>query len=224
VRFFLLGVNSRGPIGFETVMLVSGRVVFPGILEAERRVDYLYHTLGRLGSLAELSGGSDDGAPAATLRMPKEMAPMMELAASARGRVDAAMDDDLNTPVALAVIGELARAGNELVDLAQKRRKDADIAKAAPVVAKMLGRALWSSVEPLGILQTPMEQYRARTQAQRLKVLGLSTAEIDARLEERRQARQAKDFARGDAIRKELEAMGIEVADNPTGTTWRLGV
>ena len=227
LRYFLLTVHYRGPIAFETEKREDGRVIFPGILEAERRVDYLYHTLGRLGSLAELAGGAGtdgDGAPAPTMRLPREMAPMMDLASQARGKVDQALDDDLNTPVALAIVGELARAGNELVDLAQKRRKDAEVAKAAPLVAKMLARALWSSVEPLGILQTPMDVYRTRTQAQRLSIMGKTSEEIAARLEERRQARQEKDFARGDAIRKELEALGIEVADNPTGTTWRLGV
>ena len=210
-------------IAFESDKRPDGRVIFAGVLEAERRVDYLYHTLGRLASLAELSGGDDDG-PAPTLRPPKEMAPLMELAMGARGRVDAALDDALNTPVALAVIGELARTGNELVDLAQKRRKDTEIAKAGPLVARMLARALWSSVEPLGILQTPMDVYRARTRAQRLRLLGTTSEAIDASVEERRQARQAKDFAKSDAIRKELDALGIEVADNPTGTTWRIGV
>jgi cysteinyl-tRNA synthetase len=223
LRYFLLSVHYRGPIAFESDKRPDGRVFFAGVLEAERRVDYLYHTLGRLASLAELSGGDDDG-PAPTMRTPKEMAPMMELAMGARGRVDAALDDDLNTPVALAVIGELARTGNELVDLAQKRRKDAEIAKAGPLVARMLARALWSSVEPLGILQTPMDVYRARTRAQRLRLLGTTSEAIDASVEERRQARQAKDFAKSDAIRKELDALGIEVADNPTGTTWRIGV
>ncbi len=224
LRYFLLTVHYRGPIAFETSILDDGRVVFPGVLEAERRVDYLYHTLGRLGSLAELAGGgAGDDAPAPTMRLPREMAPMMELASTARGRVDAALDDDLNTPVALAIVGELARAGNELVDLAQKRRKDAEVAKAAPLVAKMLARALWSSVEPLGILHTPMDVYRARTQARRLSILGKTAEEVAALVEDRRQARQAKDFARADALRKELEALGIEVADNPTGTTWRIG-
>ncbi len=226
LRYFLLSVHYRGPIAFETDKLESGRVVFPGILEAERRVDYLYHTLGRLASLGELSGSqrADDDGPAPTMRLPKEMAPMMDLASSARSRVDAALDEDLNTTVAFAVIGELARAGNELVDLAQKRRKDAEVAKAAPLVAKMLGRALWSCVEPLGILQTPMDQYKSRTQAQRLRLLGKSAEEIDQALEARRLARQEKDFAKGDAIRKELEALGIEIADTQAGTTWRIGL
>ncbi|MBK9260333.1 MAG: cysteine--tRNA ligase [Polyangiaceae bacterium] len=223
LRYFLLTVHYRGPIQFETEKLEDGRVVFPGVLEAERRMDYLYQTIGRLVTLAELSGGVDESGPAQTTRMPKEMAPLMELASTARSRVDAALDDDLNTPVALAVIGEVARAGNEVVDLAQKRRKDPEVAKSAPLVARMLARALWSCVEPLGIMQTPLEEYRARTRTRRLSLLGKTAEDIDARIEERNQARQAKDFARSDAVRKELEALGIEVADGPTGTTWRIG-
>jgi cysteinyl-tRNA synthetase len=50
----------------------------------------------------------------------------------------------------------------------------------------------------------------------------VTPAEIDARLAERTAARAAKDFARGDALRKGLEALGIEVADAPEGTTWRV--
>jgi cysteinyl-tRNA synthetase len=225
LRYFLLTVHYRGPIQFETEKLENGRVVFPGILEAERRVDYLYQTIGRLSSLAELAGGADEsGAPAPTTRMPKEMGPLMELASTARQRVDTALDDDLNTPVALAVIGEVARGGNEVVDLAQRRRKDPEVAKSAPLVAKMLVRALWSCLEPLGLLQTPLDEYRSRTRAQRLSLLGKTAEDIDAQIEERQQARATKDFARADVVRKELEALGIEVADGPSGTTWRIKV
>jgi cysteinyl-tRNA synthetase len=226
LRYFLLTVHYRGPIQFETEKLESGRVVFPGVLEAERRVDYLYQTIGRLTSLAELAGGggADESGPgpAPTTRMPKEMAPLMELASMARSRVDTALDDDLNTPVALAIIGEVARSGNEVVDLAQRKRNNPDVAKSAPIVARMLVRALWSCVEPLGILQTPLDEYRARTRTRRLSLLDKTAAEIDALVEERQQARQTKDFARADVIRKELEALGIEIADGPTGTTWRI--
>src|SRR5262249_28487285 len=52
LRCFLLGVHYRGPIGFDTEKLPDGRVVFPGVCEAERRVDYLYQGLGRVEGLA----------------------------------------------------------------------------------------------------------------------------------------------------------------------------
>ena len=44
---------------------------------------------------------------------------------------------------------------------------------------------------------------------------------VEALLAEREAARQAKDYARADAIRDEIDAMGIEVMDTPGGTTWR---
>jgi len=67
-------------------------------------------------------------------------------------------------------------------------------------------------------------EYRARTEAQRLAILGRTPEQIAARLQERARARSGKDFARADAIRKELEADGIEVADTPAGTTYRVGI
>ena len=153
--------------------------------------------------------------------MPKELQPFVAIAKSARARVDQALDDDLNTPVALAVIGEVAKAANELVDLAAKRTKDKELSKVAPFVAKLLHDQLLASVEPLGLLRTSPIEYVGRTQERRLALAGLDPEAIEKSLADRAAARQNKDFALGDAIRKELEQKGIEVADGPTGTTWR---
>jgi cysteinyl-tRNA synthetase len=239
LRYFLLTTQYRGPIGFDVENRCAAcgavrptrdaadacpacgktgeaRVVFPAIVEAERRVDYLYQALSRLNGI-----GHNDGAtvPAKT---PKDLVPFAELASEAGGKVVAALDDDLNTPVALAVLAELAKGANELADLAQKRKKDIDLQRAAPFTAVRIERAIRAALAPLGLLQTPLAAYRERTQRQRLALLGLTPAQIDARLAERAAAREAKDFARGDALRSELEAQGIEVADGPEGTTWRV--
>jgi cysteinyl-tRNA synthetase len=239
LRYFLLTVQYRGPIAFDMENRCQAcgavrptraaadacpacgktgeaRVVFPGVIEAERRIDYLYQALARLGSI-----GLSDGAtvPAKT---PKDLVPFAQLAAEAAGKVVAALDDDLNTPVALAVLAELAKAANELADLAQKRKKDIDLQRAAPFTGVRIERAIRAALAPLGLLQTPLPVYRERTQKQRLALLGLSPTQIDRSLAERAAAREAKDFARGDALRSELEAQGIEVADTPEGTTWRV--
>src|SRR3954471_11458955 len=50
-RWFLLAAHYRGPIQFDTEQLADGRVVFPGVDEAERRVDYLFATVERLNEL-----------------------------------------------------------------------------------------------------------------------------------------------------------------------------
>jgi cysteinyl-tRNA synthetase len=252
LRYFLLGVHYRGPINFDVEVRClpcgarrqvpdpqegaeehvrvlksdepcpgcgqpgEGRVVFPGVLEAERRVDYIYQAMARLGAI-ELPG--EETRPT---KIPKDLTPFAKMAADSGAKVNAALDDDLNTPVALAVVGELAKAANEVADLVQRKKKDADLQRAIPFVAAQVQVALHCALAPLGLLQTPPPVYRERTQAQRLAILGLTPAQIDARLAERTAARKDKDFARGDALRRELDVLGIEIADSPEGTTWRV--
>ena len=57
---------------------------------------------------------------------------------------------------------------------------------------------------------------RAKAGARR----GIDAAEVEARIAERAEARKAKDFARGDAIRDALLARGVALLDGPQGTTW----
>ena len=47
------------------------------------------------------------------------------------------------------------------------------------------------------------------------------TAKIEALIEERRNAKKNKDWAKADAVRNELQSMGIIIEDGPNGTTWR---
>ena len=216
LRYFLLTVHYRGPISFDTEKLASGRVVFPGVLDAETRVDYLYQAVARLGAAAK---AAVEGAAA---KAPKELAAFEKVADEARARVDKALDDDLNPPVALAVIGEVAKAANELCDLVAKRKKDQAIQVAAPAIAEKLRASLLAATEPLGLLRLAPEAYRARTEEPRLKVLGKTRAEIQHKLDERDAARQNKDWARGDAIRAELLAEGIEILDGAEGTSFRI--
>jgi cysteinyl-tRNA synthetase len=52
--------------------------------------------------------------------------------------------------------------------------------------------------------------------------LGLDVAEIEKVLAERWAAKQARDFARADALRAELSSRNIDVMDSPVGSTWRV--
>ena len=71
------------------------------------------------------------------------------------------------------------------------------------------------------MLASPAD-YLRRTQERRIRVRGIDPASVDAKLAERQAARAAKDFAKGDAIRKELLDRGIEVLDGTAGSTWRV--
>ena len=216
-RYFLLTVHYRGPLTFDTDKLEDGRVVFPGVDEAERRIDYLVTTVERLDALAEKD-------VTVSAKLPGELIPLRKVITSARGKVKAALDDDLNTPVALAAIAEMAKVSNDLCDIAQKRRKDKAMLGTIQGLASQALVTLLSCANVLGLLQCGVEDYTKRTRERRLRVRGIDAASIETRIGARTKARVDKDFALADSIRKELLAQGVEIADTPSGTEWRVGV
>lgn len=213
-RYFLLGTHYRGPLSFDVEKHEGGRVTFPGVDEAERRVDYLYATRALL---VEAAGD----APAEIGNVLQGQAKIIEEAST---KVLNALDKDLNAPVALSVIAELAKAANEVVVQVGKLKKDKAVQDKARSLAKAAVLALDGCVKPLGLMQTHPKAYADRTQAQRLKIRGLDAKTIDDKVRQRGEARQAKDFARADELRKELSALGIEVLDSGDASSWRITV
>jgi cysteinyl-tRNA synthetase len=71
------------------------------------------------------------------------------------------------------------------------------------------------------LIEDPIEHAEA-LQEKRIKELGLDRAMIETLIRERNDARQNKDWARGDAIRDELLAKEVELKDGPEGTTWKV--
>lgn len=117
-------------------------------------------------------------------------------------RFDAAMNDDLNTPEALAVMHDLAGTLN-------KEKKPLQAVRLADTLSYLGAR--------LGILQLDADTaLKGEGDAS-----GLSDEAIDALIEERQQARAAKNFQRSDEIRDELGASGIVLEDAGGTTSWR---
>ena len=114
--------------------------------------------------------------------------------------IEAALDDDLNTPQALAEISRLAGEARKATSATDK----------IALKSQLLGAGL-----ALGLLQQDPAAWFAR---------GASNdddARIQALVNERNAAKKARDFARADAIRDQLAAEGVLLEDTPAGVRWK---
>jgi cysteinyl-tRNA synthetase len=174
LRYALLSGHYRSPLAWTTDLLAQARA----------SLDRLYRALldapvGNLTAPNQLANASADAFPTTVFE---------------------ALADDLNTPVALAALHEIA---NELYRTSDQPRKRA--------LRDQLLAAGWL----LGLLDAdPAAYFRAGAT--------LDEAEIRRLIEERASARKNRDFARADEIRNALEANGIELEDGADGTRWRV--
>jgi cysteinyl-tRNA synthetase len=164
VRFFMLRAHYRSPLNYSDA----------GLDDARQALRRLYTALGAASARAQ-TGSIDWSEPHAA-------------------RFKAAMDDDLNTPIAMSVLFDLAGEVN--------RTHSSD---AAGLLVALGGT--------LGLLQQPPEQY--------LQAGGdIAESHIQAQIAVRAAAKAAKNFAESDRIRDALAAQGIVLKDTPAGTTW----
>ena len=213
-RYYVLGTHYRGPLSFDLEKREDGRVVFPGVDEAERRIDYLYTTRDALVAAA-------DGAGAADSNLLQGQAKIVD---EAREAVLVALDRDLNTPQALSALAELGKAANEIVMQVPKLKKDPAKNEAVRALAAKAIRALDAACAPLGLMQADSADYWSRTRQRRLRLRNLEAAAVDAKVRARSEARQMKDFAHADALRKQLSQWGVEVLDTGDTSTWKITI
>jgi len=118
------------------------------------------------------------------------------IAARADAAFDAALCDDLNTPEALAAVHGLVNEGNAMLAEGGPTQGDAE--------------RLLEQLERMNVVFAVLQPESASLTAQEREL-------FDARQE----ARKQRDFARADALRGELDALGISLEDSPKGTRWR---
>jgi len=113
--------------------------------------------------------------------------------------IKTALEDDLNTPLAISVLHELAT----------RLHKASRISEKIQLASTLKASAAW-----LGLLQQdPESWFKGKT--------GIDETTILALIEARNQARQKKNFVEADRVRDDLLKAGILLEDGPQGTTWR---
>ena len=169
--------------------------------EAEARVRYIYQTLARLKAA----------------KTPGPMSPPYrdETLGEALARFTAAMDDDFNTAKVLGDLSEIFKLVNDTLD----RPRDPDVDGRT---LRMVDEILTTVGSVLGLFGEDPAALLARLEARRKQEQGIDSARVEALIADRAEARKSKDFARADAIRKELLGMGVAIKDGPKGTTWEM--
>ncbi|MFZ9886282.1 MAG: cysteine--tRNA ligase [Myxococcota bacterium] len=243
LRYLLLTAHYRSPLSFDVVSRcpkcpaeltaaeqqvlhcdscgaalgreeVRQRVSFPGLEEAEGRLRYLYETARRvdryLGDNAPAEG------PGLEEVFGREGTPFLPWIAFGE-----ALDDDFNTPVALASLAELLKVANALVDAREKELCGRKLKPADR--ARLLDEWRLRMREMLGVLGLGQRGATAvldELNERRLRARGIERSVVEELVARRSAAREARDFATADLAREELTRLGVEVRDLPSGVEW----
>ena len=183
VRQLILNSHYRSPLDFSDAALFASQSGYKKITETVKEVRK------RLNAATE--GEAD-----------KEVVKELE---QLREKFEAAMNDDLNTSVALSVVFELVRLANKLLE---EGVATAETFNAVDDLFSRLGG------DCLGIVKDEYPQIGGADD-------GMIDKLVEGFIEQRRQARERKDFATADTVRDKLSEIGIVLEDKPDGTVWR---
>ena len=195
VRYFLITKHYRSPIDF----------TLDNMDEAEKNLKRIYGARRQMNEALERGKWSKSPLPDDLAR---------EMAEYERA-FEESMADDLNTAAALGhVFGAVRLAGRALEDKGVRKSEGG-----RDLFQRILADLdQWAKV--LGVFDREPEEFLAELKQKRVERKGIDPAKVEQLMNKRQEARRNKDFAAADAIRDELDAMGVEVRDTPQGAVW----
>ena len=199
LRLYYLQSHYRSPLPWSAEALPDALAMLARLYEAREA--------------AEGMSGSEDAQQVADSLGP-DAQEVLRLGQSFDERFHAGLDDDLNTAMVLGHAFELARAINRLANHKKAKKRG------GPVVAPAL-KAL-TLLASIGLLKHSSEAFQEEVKDKRLSTMGVSRDQVEALIVARAEARTSKDWARADALRDELDALGIVVMDSNDGVVWRV--
>ena len=202
IRLFLLSSHYRSPIEFSNEQLRDG----------ECSLERCYSTISRIN---EFLSGARTSAPKAHKDIAEISGELIAVLDTFKDRFEEAMDDDFNTALALGHVFELIRVINKFLD-AKPQGKDA-----LTLIERALD-ALHFTSSVLNLFQRTPAKWNVDLLA--IKKIPFNEVEIERKIEARRTARENKDWALADSIRKELEEKGILLEDKKDCTGWKVKI
>jgi cysteinyl-tRNA synthetase len=203
LRIFLLSHHYRSPVDYSDESL----------RDATAGLDRLYGLLQRID---EVLSGREAPAQVPVAELGEGDRALHEAVLALFNEFEEAMNDDFNTAEALGHMHRCVRqVGSFLHEGVEPRPGTLAVLRYAAESLRRLGGVL-------GILKEDPAVYFGAKRQGALEGLGLDVAAIEAKIAERAEARKAKDWKRGDAVRDELLARGIVLEDGPKGTTWKV--
>lgn len=143
--------------------------------------------------------------------------------AKARKEIDDAFANDFNTPGAMAALFSLIREFNRVVAEPRATSTGTSVIGAQhllEIIEKDIGGILGFGLKTPEAALEDLQRIRQTRSAIPGAAAKPTKEQIDAKIQERLDARKAKDFKRADQIRDELLAQGVVLKDSPQGTTW----
>ncbi|QCE16268.1 cysteine--tRNA ligase, chloroplastic/mitochondrial isoform X1 [Vigna unguiculata] len=198
LRYFLMSAHYRSPVNYSNVQLES----------ASDRIFYIYETLHECKSLLNQHDQTTrkDSIPPDTLNIIDKFQDVFLTS----------MSDDLHTPVVLAGMSDPLKSINDLLHTRKGKKQQFRIESLA-ALEKSIGDVL----TVLGLMPASYSEVLQQLKEKALKRANLTEEKVLEKIEERAVARIEKDYAKSDAIRKDLAILGITLMDSPDGTTWR---
>jgi len=201
LRFFCVSHHYRSPVDFD-VQREHGRIRFTSLEGADRSLAKFYELLQKIDAFVAEGGDGGEG-------------PVMPEAEQLVTEARTGLIDDFNAPVVVAALHGAANFAKKLLEQA----KGIDKGLRRRTLAR-IGKDLRVAGNAIGVFTQEPTAYLTERRRRLVGIKQIDVAFVATKLAERTEARNAKDFARADTIRRELASIGVSVHDTPSGSDW----